>query len=147
MHGFVEHGFTMHALAPLLIATGAGIVLALGIIHIGYIFFSDKLLPRETALTARMQVVSPVLTRQTTIWHAWVGFNASHSLGAMLFGVLYIYLPLAQPELLFAPVFLLALGFVFLAALLALARAYWFSAPYRALWCAIAAYSVALGLH
>ncbi len=28
-----------------------------------------------------MQQVSPVITRQTTMWKAWVGFNASHSYG------------------------------------------------------------------
>ena len=137
----------MHDIAPILIATSAGIVFALGIVHMGYTFFGDKLLPREAALTAHMQAVSPMLTRQTTIWRAWVGFNASHSLGAMLFGAVYANLAIAWPGVLFASPFLLSLGFVFLAALLALARIYWFRVPFRGLLCAIVAYSVALGLH
>ena len=40
-----------------------------------------------------MKQTSPVLTKDTTVWDAWVGFNASHSIGAMLVAAFYI--PLA----------------------------------------------------
>jgi hypothetical protein len=30
-----------------------------------------------------MMIVSPVISRKATIWRAWVGFNASHSFGAI----------------------------------------------------------------
>jgi hypothetical protein len=37
-----------------------------------------------------MKATSPVLTKETTLWNAWIGFNASHSLGAMLVAAFYI---------------------------------------------------------
>ena len=33
-----------------------------------------------------MMNVSPVITRETTIWRVWLGLNASLSLGLILFG-------------------------------------------------------------
>jgi hypothetical protein len=48
-----------------------------------------------------------VLTRQTTMWRAWIGFNASHSMGAVFFGLVYGYLALLHVELLFRSPFLL----------------------------------------
>ncbi|NJN50489.1 MAG: hypothetical protein HC809_00490 [Gammaproteobacteria bacterium] len=65
------------------------------------------------------------------MWKAWVGFNASHSMGAILFGALFIYLALAQPELLFTSAFLSVLGGLFLVGYTVLGRLYWFSVPYR----------------
>lgn len=129
-----------------LIAASAGIVLALGAIHLCYTFFGNAFSPRDAGLEARMKAVSPRLTREITMWNAWIGFNASHSLGAMLFGALYAYMAIARPAVLFGSLFLLALGLAFLAALLALARVYWFRIPFRGILCATVAYSVALGL-
>lgn len=66
-----------------LIITGSAIFLVLGTIHLAYTFFSDKFLARQAETVERMKADVPVLTRQTTMWNAWVGFNASHSSGAM----------------------------------------------------------------
>ena len=129
-----------------LIVASAGIVLALGAIHLCYTFFGNAFSPRDAGLEARMKAVSPRLTREITMWNAWIGFNASHSLGAMLFGAFYAYMAIARPAVLFGSLFLLALGLAFLAALLALARVYWFRIPFRGILCATMAYSVALGL-
>ena len=129
-----------------LIAASAGIVFALGSIHLCYTFFGKAFSPRDAGLEARMKAVSPRLTREITMWNAWIGFNASHSLGAMLFGALYAYMAIARPAVLFGSLFLLALGLAFLAALLALSRVYWFRIPFRGILCATVAYSVALGL-
>lgn len=129
-----------------LIAASAGIVFALGGIHLYYTFFGNAFSPRDAELETRMKAISPLLTREITMWSAWIGFNASHSLGAMLFGALYAYMAVARPTLLFGSPFLLALGLAFLAALLALAKVYWFRIPFRGILCATAAYSVALGL-
>ena len=129
-----------------LIAASAGIVFALGGIHLCCTFFGKAFSPRDAGLEARMKAVSPRLTQEITMWNAWIGFNASHSLGAMLFGALYAYMAIARPAVLFGSLFLLALGLAFLAALLALARVYWFRIPFRGILCATVAYSVALGL-
>jgi hypothetical protein len=108
-------------------------MLSLGSLHLVFTFFGPKLRPRDSELEARMKVVHPGITRQTTMWKAWVGFNASHSLGGMLFGLLYGYLALAQPAVLFGSMFLGMVGGAFLLGFVALGKAYWFSTPFRGL--------------
>jgi hypothetical protein len=68
-------------LSSLLVAGSAAIILLLGLAHLLYTFHGPKLLPRDRELQARMQEVSPVITRQTTMWKAWIGFNASPNFG------------------------------------------------------------------
>src|SRR6267154_4707691 len=75
--------------------------------------------------------ISPVLTRQTTMWKAWVGFNASHSYGAILFGLVYGYLAVAHGSFLFQSPFLLLIGLCLLAGYVFLGKVYWFSVPFR----------------
>ena len=112
-------------------AASAGILLGLGLIHLLYTFHGEKLTPRDPMLQAAMRVVHPVITRETTMWKTWVGFNASHSLGAILFGLVYGYFAIANPAFLFATPFLLAVGAAALASYVALGYAYWFSIPFR----------------
>jgi hypothetical protein len=122
----------------------AAMILALGILHLIYTFRGSKLTPRDSALQARMREVSPVITRETTMWKMWVGFNASHSLGAILFGLVYGYLALAHPEFLFQSAFLLGLGLCLLVIYAALGKAYWFRVPFGGILIALAAYLVGL---
>jgi hypothetical protein len=133
-------------IATILMVASAAIVLALGVIHLAYTFYGRQLTPRDPALQAAMRAVSPVLTRQTTMWKAWVGFNASHSLGAMLFGLVYGYLALAHEEVLFGSWFLPLLGIAVLSALAVLAKLYWFSVPFRSVCASLACYLGALVL-
>jgi hypothetical protein len=88
-------------LARTLLALSAAIILTLGIIHLAYTFWGPKLTPRDPALQTTMSEIAPVITRETTMWKAWIGFNASHSLGAILFGLVYGYLALLHPGFLF----------------------------------------------
>jgi hypothetical protein len=134
----------MPALPSLLLAASAAIVLCLGTAHLWLTFRGTALHPRDESLTARMREVTPRLTRQTTMWRAWVGFNASHSVGAMLFGLTWGYLALAQPGVLFASVFLRGLGLVLLAGYAVLGWRYWFSIPFRGIALAAALYVAAL---
>lgn len=115
------------------IAASALIPLALGIAHLVFTFFGPKLSPRDPALEARMKEVSPVITNQTTMWKCWIGFNASHSFSAILFGSVYGYLALVQPAMLFRSAFFAILGGLFLLIYLILAKKYWFSTPFRCL--------------
>ena len=55
------------------------VLLTLGVLHLIYTFSGPKLLPRDPTLQARMNEVNLVITRQTTVWRAWIGFNASPS--------------------------------------------------------------------
>jgi hypothetical protein len=131
-------------LPAILIAAGAAICLVLGLIHLVYTFHGNKLEPHDAHLKAAMQKGTPRITRQTTMWKAWVGFNASHSLGAILFGWLYGYLAIAHPDFFFASPVLMATGLVFLLAFVVLGRLYWFSVPFRGVLLATALYVAGL---
>jgi hypothetical protein len=120
----------MNTIALSLVASAA-IPLVLGLAHLLFTFCGPKMLPRDRELQTRMQEVSPVITRQTTMWKAWVGFNVSHSYGLILFGAMYGYLALAHDELLFRSWFLLALGLVALLGYGFLAKMYFFRTPLR----------------
>jgi len=117
---------------------------ALGALHLWYTFRGNKLHPRDPELRARLEQAPLVLTRQTTMWKAWVGFNASHSYGALLFGAVYGYLALVHGDFLFQSRFLLSLGLLALLAYAFLGKRYWFSVPFRGILLATAFYVVAL---
>ncbi len=117
-------------LSSVLMGLSAAVILLLGTVHLLYTFRGPKLLPRDAQLQSKMEAVSPVISDETTMWRAWVGFNASHSLGAMLFGLVYGYLAWAHPSFLIDSLFLSSIGFAMLAALLFLGRRYWFSIPF-----------------
>jgi hypothetical protein len=134
----------MSTLPPCLIAASAAILLLLGLLHLVYTFYGPKLLPRDRELQVRMQEVSPVITRQTTMWKAWVGFNASHSFGAILFGAVYGYLSLLHGAFLLQSHFLLWLGLAVLIGYVFLAKRYWFSIPLRGILLATVLYATAL---
>jgi hypothetical protein len=78
-----------------------------------------------------MTTVSPVISRETTMWRVWVGLNATHSFGLILFGALYGYLAVCHSRLLFHSWFLLALGFALLLGYAVIARFYFFASPFR----------------
>jgi hypothetical protein len=50
------------------------------------------LIPRDHALQISMSQISPVIMKETTMWRCWVGFNTSHSMGLILFGLVVGYL-------------------------------------------------------
>ena len=121
-----------------LMAVAAGVILLLGMLHLLYTFAGDRLHPRDARLQRRMQQVALRLAPETSMWRAWVGFNASHSLGAILFGLVYGYLALLRPQLLFADAFLPGLATALLATLLWLAWRYWFRLPFAGIALALA---------
>ena len=131
-------------LPKILVSLSAVTILLLGVLHLVYTFRGPKLRPRDAALQSAMQAVSPVISAETTMWKAWLGFNASHSMGAILFGLVYGYLATMQPGLLFGSIFLLLVGLAMLAGFFFLGRRYWFSIPYRCITFALACYSAAV---
>jgi hypothetical protein len=127
-------------LAKILIATSAAIIVALGLVHLTYTFFTRKFNPRDQALELHLKTAALVITRQTSMWNAWIGFNASHSLGAILFGGIYGYLALQHEAFLIQSHFLALFGLGFLLSYLVLAKLYWFSVPFRGIALACACY-------
>lgn len=128
-------------MAPWLVCAGAGVIGLLGLVHMVYTYRGTRMWPRDPALVQQMQAVPPRISASTTMWRAWIGFNASHSLGALLFGAVYGYLALAAPQLLFASPFLVAVGAATLATYLWLGWRYWFHVPFTAIAIACALYA------
>jgi hypothetical protein len=93
-----------------------------------------------------MRQISPVITKETTMWRAWVGFNASHSMGLILFGLVFGFLALAHGQLLFQSSFLLAVGLAMLCGFVVLCKAYFFSAPLTGISISLACYIVSIAL-
>lgn len=109
--------------------TGSLIMFLLGAIHFIYIFFTNKLLPRSEKVKEEMKSTNPILTRETTMWKGWIGFNASHSSGAIFIGLLNFYLAvnyftLFQSDNFFFLFNILTIGFY-----VWLAKKYWFKIP------------------
>lgn len=133
-------------IAKTLMCASAAIVLILGSVHLLYTFRGNKLTPRDPSLQLRMQEALPVITRHTTMWKAWVGFNASHSMGAMLFGLIYGYLAIAHTDILFCSPFLLGVGLLMLVGFLAVGARYWFRLPITGTTMALVCYMAAVAL-
>lgn len=105
----------------------------LGLIHAVYTF-SDlshprRLVPDDPAVIAAMSASGVRLARGgTTMWRAWVGFNLSHSLGAMMFSLVCIAAGLSFGALAWSKAVLLvpvAIGLIYLW----LAIRFWFRVP------------------
>ena len=124
----------------ILVGTSALIPLVLGSLHLTYTFWGPKLLPRDAGVIDAMKATTMVITRETSVWNAWIGFNTTHSMSLILFGLIYGYFALARPEVLFGSLFLQAVGLATLAAFLVLSRAYFFSIPLAGMAIATALY-------
>ena len=114
----------------LLLTIGSITIGVLGLVHLLYTFRSNKFEPQDEKLGLRLREVSPVLTSETTMWKAWVGFNASHSLGAILFAAVFGYLAMLELDFLLSSPFLVSLSLVTLGCYLVLARSFWFKVPF-----------------
>jgi hypothetical protein len=115
--------------AKLLMVLSAGIIFTLGAIHLICTFYGPQLTPRDPALQISMSQVSPVISKETTMWRCWVGFNATHSMALLLFGLVFGFLALAHGEVLFHSPFLLVVGLAMLAGLVVLCKLFFFRVP------------------
>ena len=116
-------------LAKLLMLISAAITFTLGAMHLLYTFSGTLLTPRDPALQIAMTQIAPVITKQTTMWRCWIGFNATHSIGLILFGLIFGYLAATHSQLLFQSWFLLLVGAATLCGYVAVSKAYFFSSP------------------
>jgi hypothetical protein len=132
--------------AKILMVLSAGIVFTLGVAHLIYTFWGPNLTPRDPALQVSMSQIAPVITKETTMWRCWVGFNATHSMGLILFGVVFGFLALAHGELLFQSPMLLGVGLAMLGALVVLCKLYFFSMPLAGMSLSLAGYVASIVL-
>jgi hypothetical protein len=126
--------------AKILMVLSAGIVFMLGVFHLVYTFWGTNLMPRDSALQISMSQISPLITKETTMWRCWIGFNASHSMGLILFGMVFGYLAIAHDRILFQSPFLLVVGFATLAGYVVLCKLYFFRAPLAGISISLACY-------
>jgi hypothetical protein len=132
--------------AKILMVLSAGIIFTLGVVHLLYTFWGPNLTPRDPALEVSMSQISPVITKETTMWRAWVGFNASHSMGLILFGLVFGFLALAHDQLLFQSPFLLIVGLAMLGGFAVLCKVYFFRAPLTGVCISLACYIASFAL-
>jgi hypothetical protein len=130
--------------ARILVAASSAIMLLLGSLHLLYTFRGNKLLPRDPAVQAAMNATQMMITPETTVWRAWIGFNASHSICAIFFGLVFGYFAIAQPEWLFRSLYFQLLGLAVLVGFLVLAKLYWFSVPLIGIGIALGCYLAGL---
>jgi hypothetical protein len=115
--------------AKILMVLSAGIAFTLGVVHLVYTFWGTKLTPRDPALQISMSQIAPVITKDTTMWRCWMGFNATHSMALILFGLVFGFLAVMHGELLFQSRFLLIVGVAMMGGFVAVSKLYFFSAP------------------
>ncbi len=117
-------------IAQSLFVAGATIFGILGTLHLAFTFFSNKFNAYDQSVTAAMKMTSPIISKETTMWKAWIGFNASHSLGAILVAAFYIPLSLGNMDVILGNPWFSVLPVVFGLAYLWLAKRYWFKIPF-----------------
>ncbi|MBC7683872.1 MAG: hypothetical protein H7176_01425 [Bdellovibrionales bacterium] len=137
----------MPSVSAVLIAASALVILSLGALHLFFTYHGPAFHPRSAGLLEQLKADSPRISRATTMWRSALGFHASHSMGAIMFGLIYAYLALEDTGFLFRSVYLLALGMAVLCVYLALARLYWFKIPFRGIALAALLYGAGLAAH
>jgi hypothetical protein len=132
--------------ARVLMVLSASLIFTLGVVHLVYTFWGPKLTPRDPALEISMSQISPVITNETTMWRCWVGFNTSHSMGLILFGLVFGFLAVAHGQLLFQSPFLLVVGLAMLGGFVVLSKVYFFRVPFAGISVSLACYVASIAL-
>ncbi len=120
-------------MTSILLILGGSLFCILGLLHALYMFTDisnpRRLVPDSPVIIEAMSASCVRLARgQTTMWRAWLGFNFSHSLGAVLFGFACIVVGISLGSLALPKVALLvpvAIGAIYLW----LSILYWFRIP------------------
>ena len=133
-------------LPRILISASAAIGLVAGTLHLHGTYFGPDLRPRDPELEESMRRVALNVSSRTTMWNAWIAFNAILSFGLMLFGLLYGYLAMFRFAVLQTSPFLLSLGLVFLAGLVVIWKRYTYHLPVVVFTVALLLYGVGAAL-
>lgn len=119
-------------MAAFLLALAGAIYCLLGTLH-GLLTLRDVVTPRaftpsDDAVRLAMQGTQVRFNRRLNLWQAWLGFNLSHSLGAIILGVSLLVLAWHFP-LFAASWFLQAAVLAAALSFLAIAVGFWFYGP------------------
>ena len=113
-----------------LFIVGASIFGVLGMVHFVLTFFTNKFDAYDALVTAAMKGTTPVISRDTSMWSAWIGFNASHSFGAMLVAAIYIPLTISHFDVIQQSYWFSLLPVMIGLSYLFVANKYWFKIPF-----------------
>ena len=103
--------------------------------------------PSDPSLAESMARSRSLLTGRTDMWRAWVGFNLSHSLRAVLFGVLVVLVGRTPASFEYNATVFLPLAVVVSIAYLGRGVADWFRTPIIGMGLSVLLFSVALVLY
>lgn len=106
--------------------TGSVIIATMGLLHLRATFFGNRLYPRNKKLVDEMNESPLILTNKSTMWKAWVGFNASHSSGAIFIGIMNYYLAFRHADLLQSDYFFALFTVSTIGFYVWVAKKYWF---------------------
>lgn len=120
-------------MSGILLFIAGSIFALLGAVHAVYTLADERrprrIVPEDPAVREAMAGTGIRLAPgTTTVWRAWIGFNLSHSLGAVLFGALVMLLGFGWTEPA-PPRFILLLPLAVALLYLVLSVRYWFRVP------------------
>jgi hypothetical protein len=140
----------MRELSRYFFLAGALPFLVLGTIHAlvtpRSIADEKGLSPSDPAIREAMTRAHLKLTRRLTFWEAWVGFNFSHSLGAVLFGAFVVLIGRSEASFQSQAHVFLPFAVVVAGTYLAIGIRYWFVKPITGIGISAGCYVVAWGL-
>jgi hypothetical protein len=87
------------------------------------------LTPRDPSLPAAMARSTVLLTRRTDMWLAWIGFNLSHSLGAITFALFVLVVGRSAESFAGQASLCVPLAAAVAAIYVAIGMKYWFRTP------------------
>jgi hypothetical protein len=134
-------------MAQILLVAGAAVFGLLGLIHLIYTFRGNRFDPHDVELKESMQNSTLILTKQTTLWKAWIGFNASHSYGAIMVALFYVPLAIFHNELIQNSLWFSILPTLIGVSYLVLAKRYWFNVPFFGIFVATTCFIAAAVLY
>lgn len=134
-------------MSRILLLAGGAVFVLLGALHALYTVADERrprrIVPEDPSVREAMVGTGVRLARGgTTMWRAWIGFNLSHALGAVLFGGLVMALGNAwtEPD---PPRFILLFPLGVALIYLVLSVRYWYRVPTAGIGLAAACFAAA----
>ena len=109
---------------------GSVIIGFMGLTHMYGTLFSNKIQPRNKSLIDEMKTSTLLLTDKLSMWKSWIGFNATHSLGAAFIGIVNFYLAIKYFVFLMSDQLLLLITIAAVGFYVWVANKYWFKVAF-----------------
>ncbi len=108
---------------------GSIIMAVMGSIHLHDTFFTNEFSSRNEKMVEEMKTSFPIFTKETTMWKAWIGFNAGFSNGAIFIGIINFYLAVQYFTVLQSDHFFFLFNILTIGFYVWIAKKYWFKIP------------------